>query len=65
MKMNIDFWPKNPKANFRNGELNVSSCITMNYEHLTINYGNKNKPKSNPIYDELADLYFLWIFLLA
>jgi len=31
-KMDIDFWPKNPKANFRNDKMNVSYCFTMNYE---------------------------------
>ncbi len=47
--MNIDFWPKNPKPNFRNGEMNVSSTITMNYEQITMNYANKNKPNTKPI----------------
>ena len=49
MKMNVDFWPKNPKANFRNSEMNVSTAITMNYEQIAMNYDNKNKPKTNPI----------------
>ena len=49
MKMNVDFWPKNPKANFRNSEMNVSTAITMNYEQIAMNYDNKNKPNTNPI----------------
>ena len=30
--------------------MNVSPAITMNYEQLTTNYANKNKPNSKPIY---------------
>jgi len=41
--MNIDFWLKNPKANFQNGEMNISTAITMNYEQKAMNYENKNK----------------------
>jgi len=41
--MNIDFWPKNTKANFQNAQMNVSYCFTMNYEQNTMNYENKNK----------------------
>ncbi len=37
------------KPNFQNGKMNVSSAITMNYEQLTMNYANKNKPNSKPI----------------
>jgi len=44
--MNIDFWPKNPKANL---EMNVSSVIKMSYEQKTMKYDNKNKPKTKPI----------------
>ncbi len=29
--------------------MNASSAITMNYEQLTMNYANKNKPNSKPI----------------
>ncbi len=29
--------------------MDVSSAITMNYEQLTMNYANKNKPNSKPI----------------
>ncbi len=29
--------------------MNVTSAITMNYEQLTMNYANKNKPNSKPI----------------
>jgi hypothetical protein len=32
------------KANFRNDKMNVSYCLTMTYEQLSINYENKNKP---------------------
>ncbi len=44
------------KANLLNTQMNLSSAITMNYEQLTMNYANKNKPnqtqykpKTNPI----------------
>ncbi len=37
------------KPNLLNAQMNVSSAITMNYEQLTMNYANKNKPNSNPI----------------
>ncbi len=37
------------KPNFRKAKMNASSAITMNYEQLTMNYANKNKPNSNPI----------------
>ncbi len=50
--MNIDFWPKNPKANFKNAKMNISPFESMNYEPRTMNYTNKNKPnqtQSNPI----------------
>jgi len=36
------------KPNFRNGKMNVSSSITMNYEQITMNYANKNKAKTKP-----------------
>jgi len=32
------------KANFRKSQMNLSSAITTNYEQLTMNYANKNKP---------------------
>ena len=28
--------------------MNATSAITMNYEQLTMNYANKNKPNTNP-----------------
>ena len=37
------------KANLRKAQMNASSAITMNYEQLTMNYANKNKPNSKPI----------------
>jgi len=50
MKMNIDFWPKNPKPNFQNAEMNITSA------QLTVtNHQHKNKPNSNPIYPELVE----------
>ncbi len=48
MKTNPHFWPKNPKANFQNGKMNVNSFNTMNYEQKAMNYENKNKPNSKP-----------------
>ncbi len=35
------------KPNFQKAKMNVSSAITMNYEQLTMNYANKNKPKQS------------------
>jgi len=37
------------KPNLPDTQMNVSSAITMNYEQLTMNYANKNKPNSKPI----------------
>ena len=37
------------KPNLLNTQINVTSVNTMNYEQLTTNYANKNKPNSNPI----------------
>ena len=37
------------KPNLPDAQMNVSSAITMNYEQLTVNYANKNKPNSKPI----------------
>ena len=32
------------KPNFRNAQMNISSVKTMNYEQITTNNANKNKP---------------------
>ncbi|MBA7669086.1 hypothetical protein ES703_77214 [subsurface metagenome] len=37
------------KANLPDTQMNITSVITMNYEQLTMNYANKNKPNSKPI----------------
>jgi len=37
------------KPNLLNAQMNLSSVITMNYEQLTMNYANKNKPNTKPI----------------
>ena len=42
------------KPNLLKTLMNVSSCFTMNYEQLTINYANKNKPNSKPIKPNLV-----------
>ena len=36
MKTNLDFWPKNPKANFLNGKMNISYTITKDYENVRL-----------------------------
>ena len=36
------------KANFRNEQMNISSCITNKYEDLDIWWIGKNKPNSKP-----------------
>ena len=45
----IVFWPKNPKANFRNGKMNISYAITKDYENVRLHRRGENKPNSNPI----------------
>ncbi len=37
------------KPNLLNAQMNVNTVITMNYEQITLNNANKNKPNSNPI----------------
>jgi len=37
------------KANFQKSQMNVSCCLTMNYEQRTMNYEIKNKADTNPI----------------
>jgi len=58
--MNIDFWPKNPKPNFQNGEMNLSSFKSMNYEQITMNNVNKNKPKQSQF---ISNLFLFLTFL--
>jgi len=43
------------KPNFRNGKINVSSAITKEYGHLTMNYDNKKQTQTKPIYSELVE----------
>jgi hypothetical protein len=37
------------KPNFQKSQMNVTSCLTMNYEQRTMNYEIKNKANSKPI----------------
>jgi len=37
------------KPNLLDVQMNVSTVKTMNYEQITMNNANKNKPNSNPI----------------
>jgi len=55
MKMDIDFWPKNPKPNFKKGKMNVTSAQITSYQLPVTIYHYINKPNSNPIYPELAE----------
>lgn len=48
MKMNIDFWPKNPKANFLGNMANISSCKSGGYETDPDFWLKNPKPKTNP-----------------
>ena len=41
----IVFWPKNPKANFLNGKMNISYAITKHYENARLR--GREKPKPN------------------
>jgi len=45
----IVFWPKNPKANFLNGKMNISYAITKDYENVRLHRRGETKPNSNPI----------------
>jgi len=36
------------KPNLLNAQMNVSTIKTMNYEQITMNNANKNKPNTNP-----------------
>ena len=40
----IVFWPKNPKANFLNGKMNISYPTTKNYENARLRGREKTKP---------------------
>ncbi len=42
------------KANLLDAQMNVSSVITMNYEQITMNNANKNKPNTNPKQSQFA-----------
>jgi len=42
------------KPNLPDTQMNVSSSITMNYEHKTMNYAIKNKAKTNPIQSQFG-----------
>jgi len=37
------------KPNLLNAQMNATSVETMNYEQITMNNANKNKPNPNPI----------------
>ncbi len=45
----IVFWPKNPKANFQNGKMNISYAITKHYENVRLHRRGETKPNSKPI----------------
>ena len=45
----IVFWPKNPKANFLNGKMNISYAITKHYENVRLHRRGETKPNSKPI----------------
>jgi len=47
--MNIDFWPKNPKANFQNAKMNLTSAHITSYQLPVTNHQYENKAKTNPI----------------
>jgi len=48
------------KPNLPDAEMNVSLCLTMNYEQLTISYANENKPKqSQPVVSTFIVLGFV------
>ena len=45
----IVFWHKNPKANFQNAQINITTCGEKNYENNPPRTTRKNKANSNPI----------------
>jgi len=53
--MNIDFWPKNPKPNFQNAQMNVTSAQITSYQLPITNYQYAKQTQSNPIYSELVE----------
>ena len=55
----IVFWPKNPKANFLNGKMNISYPTTKNYENARLRGREKTKPNSNPIQTQFFNFSYL------
>jgi len=49
IKMDIDFWPKNPKPNFKIAKMNVTLVQITSYQLPVTNHQYENKPNSNPI----------------
>jgi hypothetical protein len=45
------------KANLLNAQMNISPVKTMNYEQLTMNYANKNKPNQTQPVVSLPNLF--------
>jgi hypothetical protein len=56
--LQISFFMQN-KPNLPKAQMNVSAVKTMNYEQITMNNANKNKPNSNPIKPNCT-LTYLW-----
>ena len=45
------------KPNLLDAQMNVSFCFTMNYEQITMNNANKNKPNSKPKQTQTKPIY--------
>jgi len=45
------------KPNFLGAQMNVSSVLTMNYEQITMNNANKNKPNQTQPVVSLSNLF--------
>jgi hypothetical protein len=45
----IVFWPKNPKANLLDAQMNANFCFTKAYENKRNWTLGENEPKTNPI----------------
>jgi len=60
----LNFWLKNPKANFRNSEMNVSPVKTTHYAPRTTHYEQKNKANQTQFIVSLSNLPVLSLAVL-
>ncbi len=51
------------KANLPNTQMTVTSAKTIDYEQITMNNANKNKPNSNPIQSQSQFAKIGWFYV--